>query len=176
MLAKIAHLFLPLSVLGFLLVLAIHISALYGVSYGFEHWMRFVVVGLFVVWLPAVLVMGRLTRDFKQKDLWRAALRGCPKWMIYTSYGLFGYAFFVSFVLSGLYGGGMNSQANTVRSTSAIMLAFYGIASALLYSATRVEKLDATRRCLNGHRVSLSAKYCEECGAPVVSATAGNVS
>jgi hypothetical protein len=37
--------------------------------------------GIFLVWLPTILLMNRLTRDFKQKDLWKAALRGCPPWM-----------------------------------------------------------------------------------------------
>src|SRR6266581_5144804 len=33
-------------------------------------------IGIFVVWLPTVLLLNTLTRDFKQKDLWKAALRG----------------------------------------------------------------------------------------------------
>jgi hypothetical protein len=37
--------------------------------------------GIFVVWFPTILVMNGLTRDFKQMDLWKAALRGCPSWM-----------------------------------------------------------------------------------------------
>src|SRR5881392_2188035 len=30
-------------------------------------------IGIFVVWLPTVLLLNTLTRDFKQKDLWKAA-------------------------------------------------------------------------------------------------------
>lgn len=44
---------------------------------------------------------------------------------------------------------------------------FYPIPLAVMYSATRVERFDESRRCLNGHRVSPLAKSCEECGAPL---------
>ena len=37
--------------------------------------------GLFAVWIPIVILSNRLTQDFKQKDFWKAALRGCPAWM-----------------------------------------------------------------------------------------------
>jgi hypothetical protein len=53
--------------------------------------------GLFIVWLPTVLLMNRMTRDFKQKDVWRAALRGCPKWMqrlVYVLLATLAWAFF----------------------------------------------------------------------------------
>lgn len=36
--------------------------------------------------------MNPLTRDFKQKYLWRAALRGCPLWMRRTVWVVSGYA------------------------------------------------------------------------------------
>src|SRR5437870_7027920 len=42
-------------------------------------------IGIFVVWLPTVLLLNTLTRDFKQKDLWKAALRGCPRSEEHTS-------------------------------------------------------------------------------------------
>jgi hypothetical protein len=80
---------------------------------------------------------------------------------------IIGYAWVGFFALPLLYGGGMESVANKARSMSAVLLTFYLIAGSVMYSATRVEKLDASRQCLNGHRISPSAKFCEECGAPV---------
>jgi hypothetical protein len=50
---------------------------------------------------------------------------------------------------------------------SAGLLIFYLIPLAVMYSAMHVGAFDNSRKCLNGHRVSLSAKFCEECGAPV---------
>jgi hypothetical protein len=165
--AKIAYPLLLLAGFGFTVVLAIHVATLFGATYLFTHSLRFVGPGLFVVWLPTVLISSRLTRDTKQKDFWRAALRGCPEWARRAQWVLFGYAWVGFFALPFLYGGGMELPANKARSMSAVLLAFYSTAFAVLYSAIHVEKLDANRRCSNGHRVPPLAKYCEECGAPV---------
>jgi hypothetical protein len=48
--------------------------------------------GIFVVWLPTLLIAARITRDAKQKDLWKVALSGCPPWMRQALYVLTGYA------------------------------------------------------------------------------------
>jgi hypothetical protein len=129
--------------------------------------MRFIVPGLFVVWLPTVLIMSRLTRDFKQKDIWRAALRGCPEWMRKAQSALVCYAWIGFFAYPFIYGGGMALPVNKARSMTAVLLMFYSVATTVLYSATQYQRFDATRFCENGHRVSAMAKYCEECGAPV---------
>jgi hypothetical protein len=158
--------FLALAVAGFVAVLAIHVASLFGVTY-LWHFLRFLFPGIFVVFLPTIFVMNRLTRDFKQKDIWRAALRGCPQWMRRAVWAIIGYAWVGFFVLPLLFGGGMESAANKARSMSGALLIFYLIPAAVLYSATQVQRLDESRRCLNGHRVSPLAKFCEECGAPV---------
>jgi hypothetical protein len=165
--AKIAYPFFLLACVGFTVMLAVHIAALFGVTYPFDHLLRFVAPGLFVVWLPTVLIASRLTRDFKQKDLWRAALRGCPEWMRKAQWLIFGYAWIGFFALPLIYGGGMDLPANSARSMSAILLTFYSLASSVLYSAICVDKFDASPRCANGHPMAPSAKYCEECGAPL---------
>lgn len=159
--------FLGLAALGFLAVLVVHVASLFGTPSLFEHFLKWLGPGVFVVWLPTILVMNRLTREFKQKDIWRAALRGCPEWFRRAVWGILGYGWFGSFALPLLYGGGMNAPGNKARSMSAILLTLYLIATAVLYSATRTEKIDESRRCLNGHLVSPIAKYCEECGAPI---------
>jgi hypothetical protein len=69
--------------------------------------------------------MARLTRDFKQKDAWRAALRGCPRWMYRAVWGIFLYCWAGFFVLPLLYGGGMDEASNKARSMSAGLLIFY---------------------------------------------------
>ena len=73
--------FLFLASVGFVTVLSVHIVALAGSTSGFSNLIKFLFLGIFVVWLPTVLAMTRMTREFKQKDIWRAALRGCPLWM-----------------------------------------------------------------------------------------------
>lgn len=158
--------FLALAVAGFIAVAAIHVASLFGVTYPFDHFLRFLFPGILVVFVPTIFVMNRLARDFKQKDVWRAALRGCPRWMRWTVWVVSGYTWLGFFVLPLLYGGGMETPANKARSMSGVLMIFYLIPAAVLYSATQVERLDAGRRCLNGHHLSPSAKFCEECGAP----------
>jgi hypothetical protein len=51
---------------------------------------RFLFPGIFVVWLPTILFTNLLTRDFKQKDLWKAGLRGCPAWMRTAQWAVWG--------------------------------------------------------------------------------------
>jgi hypothetical protein len=163
--------FLALSAIGFVALLAIHVASLFGVTYPFQRFLGILAPGIFVVFLPTIFVMNRLTRDFKQKDLWRAALRGCPTWMRRTVWTVCGYAWLGFFVLPIIFGGGMHSAANGARGASGILMVFYLIPFSVLYSATKTQNLDESRRCLNGHHVSPLAKFCEECGAPVAPST-----
>lgn len=159
--------FLGLSAIGFALMLMVHVASLFGVTAPFAHGLSYLAPGVFIVFLPTVLVMTRLTRDFKQKDIWRAALRGCPQWMRRAVWVVFGYVWVGFFALPLLYGGGSDSEANKVRTLSGTLLIFYLIPVAVLYSATQVQRFDESRRCFNGHPVSPLAKFCEDCGAPV---------
>lgn len=160
------YLVLALSATGFMAMLAIHVASLFGVTYPFDLFLKFLAPGVFILTLPTIFVMSRLTRDFKQKDIWRAALRGCPQWMRQAVWVIFGYAWAGFFALPLLYGGGMTSPGNHARIMSATLLIFYLIPASVLFSATRVQQFDEGRRCINGHRVSPLAKFCEECGAP----------
>lgn len=169
--AALIYPFLVIASAGFVAMLVVHISALLGNTYLFDHSLRFLAPGLFIAFLPMIFVMNRLTRDFKQKDVWRAALRGCPQWMYRTVWVIFGYAWVGFFVIPLIYGGGMDSAANKARSMTGVLLVFYLLPAAVLYSATKIQQFDEGRRCLNGHRVSPLAKFCDECGAPVVTST-----
>jgi len=163
--------FLALSAVGFAALLAIHVASLFGVAYPFEHFIGILGPGIFVVFLPTIFVMNRLTRDFKQKNIWRAALRGCPTWMRRTVWTIFGYSWLGFFILPLIFGGGMDSATNKARIGSGALMVFYLIPLAVLYSATKAHTLDESRSCLNGHHISPLAKFCEECGAPVAPST-----
>jgi hypothetical protein len=82
--------FIILSAVGLGLSIVVHIAALFGLAtpLGEQAWILH--MGIFTVWLPAMLVIYPLTKEFKQKDLWKAALRGCPDWMKWMTYGFFG--------------------------------------------------------------------------------------
>jgi len=119
--------------------------------------------GVFVVWLPTVLLMNRLTRDFKQKDIWKAALRGCPPWMRTTLWIVVGLVMAVTFMVPIVSG---QSPGQNPNGFSLFPISFYAVSFCVMYSLIHVDEVDTTSRCLNGHVISPLAKFCEECGAP----------
>jgi hypothetical protein len=160
---------LALAAAGFVAALAVHVTSLLGATYTFEHFLKFLDPGVFVVFIPTIFVMNRLTRDVKQRDIWRAALRGCPRWMRGSVWTIAGYAWIGFFVFPLLHVGGMDPEINKARSASAVLLVFYLIPLSVLYSATQVPRFNERARCVNGHPVSPLANFCEQCGARVSS-------
>jgi hypothetical protein len=156
---------------GLALSVVVHLAALLGVPspLGEKSWILH--GGIFVVWIPAVFILQPLTREFKQKDLWRAAFRGCPVWMRRFVWVIFAYAminFAVFFYLSASAKPSPGQTPDAVlRGFSGHWMVFYSIAFAVFYSALRIREHDAQRRCLDGHPVSPSAKFCEHCGQPI---------
>jgi hypothetical protein len=80
-----------LAAAGFLASLLVHVLALLGLPSPFGPATWLLHVGIFVVWFPAVLVSQRLSKNVPQADLWKAVLRGCPRWMKTGSYVVFAY-------------------------------------------------------------------------------------
>lgn len=87
-------------------------------------------IGIFPIWLPTILFMGRLTSEFKQKDLWKAALRGCPSWMRVVLYVLIGAAF-LAFLFPLLTGGKPGEGPFTFMLFPST---FYAISFCVMYS------------------------------------------
>ena len=119
--------------------------------------------GLFVVWFPTVILMNRMTRDVKQRDLWKAALRGCPPRMKIALWIVIGYAAFATFLLPFLRGSNPGASPSGFLIFPAV---FYSVSFCVMYSVLHVQRFHEGRRCLNGHRISPLAKFCEVCGAP----------
>jgi hypothetical protein len=111
-----------------------------------------------------------MSADFKKKDTWKAALRGCPPWMRDMVYGFFGYAFlnFAIFIIAATKGGSGPMPPAVVRGFSGHWMVFYSAAAAVLCSATHVNERDQGRRCTKGHSVGPLAQFCEQCGQPVI--------
>ncbi|MBN1212429.1 MAG: hypothetical protein JXA92_07610 [candidate division Zixibacteria bacterium] len=166
--------FMILAAVGLVLSTVVHISALLNVAnpLGERTWLLH--IGIFIVWLPAVLGASTLVRDFKRKNFWKATLRGCPKWMKILVYLFFGYAilnfiiFFILDVTDGNVVSDDSTPAGVFRGFSGHWMFFYVTAMALLYSAIKVKSREKTRKCVNGHAVSPLAKYCEICGARII--------
>jgi hypothetical protein len=164
--------FIVLAAIGLLLSIVAHGCALLGLPQPLGGAAWGLHIGIFVVWIPTLIVSNRLVRDFKRKDYWKAALRGCPRWMRWMTFGFFGYAMinFVTFVMAGPPGRAVpNAPAPPIvfRGFSGHWMAFYSVALATLYSAAAVSKRDSARCCPEGHPVSLSAVFCESCGARI---------
>ena len=158
--------FMYLALAGFFASLIAHLAGYMGIEkpFGFDPWPLH--LGIFIVWLPAVLVSQRLSKEFPQKDMWKATLRGCPPWMRKTLYVLFGYAFLSFFAFMAL-DATSGSKASTVRGFSGHWPIFYYAAYAILYSASQVSENDTVRRCRNGHPLQANDKYCSQCGSHV---------
>src|SRR5947208_750412 len=90
--------FMALALIGFILSVAAHLAAVAGSPIPLGKGVWALHVGIFVVWLPTVLVGNRMTRGANRKDFWKIALVGCPKWMRTALYLVFGYAI-LNFVL-----------------------------------------------------------------------------
>ena len=161
--------FIALAAIGFILSVAAHLAAIAGSPIPFGKGVWALHIGIFVVWLPTVLVAYRMTRGANRKDFWRVALVGCPKWMRTALYVAFGYAIlnFVLFIATTAAHSQPKGDAppEVVRGFSGHWMIFYGAAFATLYSASVVGYSAMDRKCPNGHAVAVTAKFCEECGA-----------
>jgi len=162
---------MALALIGFILSVAAHLAAVAGspIPFGKSVWALH--VGIFVVWLPTVLVAYRMTRGANRKDFWKVALVGCPKWMRMALYAVFGYAilnfvFFMATTSSQPQPAG-DAPPQVVRGFSGHWMIFYGAAFATLYSASVVGYSRMDRKCPNGHSATVTAKFCEECGVPL---------
>jgi hypothetical protein len=158
----LAYPVMALSALGLLASFFLSLAAL-GAKLNIDRVMlRVAFPGIFVVWVPAILLMNQLSADFKQRDIWKAALRGCPVWMRTALWTMIGVTF-TAFLAPFLWG---SRPENFPPSFFLVASVFYSISFCVAYSFLHVEQFDAGRRCLNGHRISPVAKFCEECGAP----------
>lgn len=125
-------------------------------------------VGIFVVWLPTVLVAKKRVGNRSSKDYWKLVLRGSPEWMRYTVYGFFGYAFvnFALFMAQAPSGHAEGTPPIVWRGFSGHWMLFYSAALATLYSAVKAS--ESARRCLNGHAVPATANFCSRCGQSIL--------
>ena len=161
--------FILLAAIGFILSVAAHIRALEGLPFPGGKAVWALHMGIFVVWIPTVLVSIRFTRGAKRKDFWKVALIGCPKWMRQALYVIFGYAIlnFALFMARTINHPPTKGDAppEVIQGFSGHWMVFYLAAFATLYSAYVVGYSGMQRKCPNGHTVPITAKFCDECGA-----------
>ncbi|QBB71518.1 hypothetical protein ELE36_14780 [Pseudolysobacter antarcticus] len=163
--------FMALAAIGFLMSLTVHILALAGTLPPGGEAVFGLHIGIFVVWLPAVLVSIRLNRGQRTRSSWKQMLAGCPNWMRYAVMGLFAYAFLNFFIaFSGQEhsrGHGSGISTAELRGFSGHWMLFYGMAFCILFSALRKPWLLSIAKCPAGHEVAHSDTFCPTCGKAI---------
>ena len=129
--------FMALAGIGFLASLWVHLIALTGHTPKPESLLWIMHLGVFVVFIPAILVTIRRVGSSGRKNYWKLALSGTPDWMRYLVYAATGYAVLNFVFISGSLpsSGSKGMTAETWRLFSGHWIAFYCASFALLYAA-----------------------------------------
>lgn len=163
--------FLSLAALGFLASLATHLLALAGSLPPGGNAVFGLHLGIFVLWIPVVLLGLRVNWVQRSRGAWRNVLAGCPTWMRYVTAGLFVYAivnFFLAFAEVDARPGDDDALSSAVlRGFSGHWMLFYGVAFAVLYSVYRKPELLRRIRCANGHSLAADDRFCATCGVAI---------
>lgn len=113
-------------------------AAFLGKTYPFDLASDYLFAGLFLVWIPTGILVNSSGLKQGRRWNWRAVLRGCPKYLQWAMWILFGYSW-VSIGLQFVSKGEMSSQLYNARAVSGAFLAPYSAAACLLYSVTQAE-------------------------------------
>jgi hypothetical protein len=127
-----------LALIGLLLSICVHIEALFSRQPSSASWGLH--VGVFVVFIPAILVAQKRLGTTRGKDFWKAVTKGSPDGVRYMLYFLFAYAFItglLSFLQSPPGTVPSRDTAPDWRGVSAIWMVFYWASFAILSSALR---------------------------------------
>lgn len=163
--------FLAFAGLGFLASLVAHLMALAGVSPPGGAAVMGLHIGVFAVWIPAVIVSIRSNLGQRNRLSWKQLLSGCPPWMFYALMALFVYAF-VNFFVAIEHAPAAKSStraltSSTLRAFSGHWMLFYGAAFAIMLSAYRKPALLKAAHCPSGHEVARADRFCPSCGAAI---------
>lgn len=129
---------IALSLVGLVLSLWVHLGALAGRKVAPESFFFMLHIGIFVVWLPAVLVAQRRIGSMQRRDMWKVLLARTPEWVRYMVYGFGTYAIvnFLIFIAHAPPNGSNGDPPAVVwRGFSGHWMAFYAAAFAIFYSA-----------------------------------------
>ena len=154
--------FAVLSLIGLVLSLYVHVSAMLGAQMPQIFWLLH--VGIFVVWFPAVFVGQRRSGKKAGGDFWKVVSAGAPAWMRYVFYMFFYYAignFFLFMANAPAKDAGSSEPPSVWRGFSGHWMAFYSAAFLILYSAA---VQGAGPHCVNGHLILPGEPYCSKCG------------
>ena len=132
---------IAISTIGLVVSLWVHLGAVFGRRVVDMRFFFLLHLGIFVVWLPAMLIVPRTLSGVSLRDSFRVLLRRAPAWMRYvvsgfSIYAVVNFLFFLTRAPSGGHGG--NPPPIVWRGFSGHWMAFYAFAVAILYSAACV--------------------------------------
>jgi hypothetical protein len=158
--------FVLLALAGLVLSIVVHGLSLFGVRMpggGIVWWLH---LGIFIIWMPAVLL--------SQKRRGKDALDRTPPWMKRVLGLLFAYAIgnFIYFMATAPKKGSAEARQQppppqVVRGFSGHWMIFYGAGFTMLWTAWNDRREATRRRCTNGHAVRPWATHCPTCGVVV---------
>ena len=157
--------FVGLAAIGLVLSFLSHVAALAGMPGPLGDYSWLLHMGIFIVFIPTILVANDLAKGADKKDYWKVTLRNCPPWMRFMVYAFFFYAlvnFFYFMLTAPKHPGAGSRPPAIVRGFSGHWMAFYSVAMGVLYSA--MKSYPKKRCCVNGHISSADGEYCEKCG------------
>lgn len=159
--------FLGLSIFGLIASIVVHLLAIINAPIPFEKNTWLLHMGIFIVWLPTIIMGNQTTGNFPRKDFWESSLRGAPRWVkpIITIFGAYTLINFLIFIILTFNIDPKNvPESVKLRGFSGHWMLFYSAASAILYSEIRLTSSTKKNTCPNGHKVSPTASFCETCG------------
>ncbi len=92
---NIVQLFSVVAAVGLVLSIASHIAGLMGRPGPLGDSAIDLQFGIFAVWIPTMFASKHVMKDNPQKNFWKLALRGCPTWMKYMTYGFGIYGIYI---------------------------------------------------------------------------------
>lgn len=164
---------------GLALSLFVHAASFVGTPPGGETLFFGLHAAIFPLWIPVVFIAmkmsGGIYRFGRQSSwgYWKRLVDGAPIWMQLMTAGFFAYALvnFAIFFLMIAGHGQIQSQgappAIVWRGFSGHWMVFYSAGLTIATAAYLRGPENLVPRCPNGHAVSLTDRYCPECGAEI---------
>lgn len=133
--------FQVLALAGFSVSVTSHFLAITGMVEVFPSSVMLLHGGVFIVFLPAVIVGNRVAKGIPRKDVWKVMLADSPAWLRRVFWSVFIYAIlnFITFIFTARTGKGspLGVDAAMVRGFSGHWMVFYLAAFVILYSEER---------------------------------------
>jgi hypothetical protein len=163
--------FVYLALIGLLFSLVAHVCGLLGLPQPLGYITWGLHIGVFVVWIPAIVAAQNTTHDINQRDAQEAAMRGCPVWFrrltsVFFVYALFNFATFMAMMVLGGQRDEASQTALAFRGFSGHWMVFYSAAAAMLESAVTLGNHDSAQSCPGQRPVSPAGSVGERGGAP----------